>query len=406
MTDQFSAQDPALGYLYQINYALWLLLEAGRDGQEIEIAIEKLDDIDIKKDGNEFQLVQTKHHRVPDFLTNASPDLWKTIRIWCSNFKKKKFDPENTILTIVTTGIAPEGSIANMLRPSACGFRDIEVAVEQLIAVANTSENQTNLSAYAIFKSLSKEEQILLVDKIQVIDASSTIIDLRHKIMNILIYSARKEYVGAVYEHIVGRWFELVITHLYEKSSEYISHKLLINMIDDIREQYYKESLPINIPPSTHIDEKDLEEDQRIFVEQLKLIQIKQRRIKHAISDFYRSSSQRSEWIRDLIIPISELENYDQKLCYEWERIFAIMEEDLEDETIEENIVRKGRDFYAEVMKLNVHIRSRCTEEFITRGSYHILANQLHLGWHINYKDLLSHLVIRKEEADKKEAAS
>ena len=149
-----------------------------------------------------------------------------------------------------------------------------------------------------------------------------------------------------------------------------------------------------------------MEKDQRIFVEQLKLVQIKQRRIKHAISDFYRSSSQRSKWIRDLIIPISELENYDQKLCYEWERIFAIMEEDLEDETIEENIVRKGRDFYAEVMKLNVHIRSRCTDEFITRGSYHILANQLHLGWHLNYKDLLSHLVIRKEETDKKEAAS
>ncbi len=46
MTEQFSAHDPALGYLYQIQYALWLLLEAGRDGQEIEIAIEKLDDID------------------------------------------------------------------------------------------------------------------------------------------------------------------------------------------------------------------------------------------------------------------------------------------------------------------------------------------------------------------------
>ena len=283
MTEQFSAQDPALGYLFQIQYALWLLLEAGRDGQEIEIAIEKLDDIDIKKDGNEFQLVQTKHHRVPDFLTNASPDLWKTIRIWCSNFKKKKFELENTILTIVTTGIAPEGSIANMLRPSACGFRDTEAAVEKLIDVANTSENQTNLSAYTIFKSLSKEEQILLVDKIQVIDASSTIIDLRHKIMNILIYSARKEYVEAVYEHIIGRWFELVITHLYEKSSntvsprkryvstgrlaywpyrmaslhiiftmkqyKYISHKLLINMIDDIREQYYKDLSPLIFLP-------------------------------------------------------------------------------------------------------------------------------------------------------------
>src|SRR5437763_1602187 len=152
MTDQFSAQDPALGYLYQIKYALWLLLEAGKEDQEIEIAIENLDDIEIVKDGNELKLIQTKHHGSPDFLTNASTDLWKTIRIWCSNFKNKKFQIENTILTIVTTGIAPDGSIANMLRPIAYGNRDIEAVVEQLIAVANTSENQKNLSAYTIFK--------------------------------------------------------------------------------------------------------------------------------------------------------------------------------------------------------------------------------------------------------------
>ena len=393
MTEQFSAQDPALGYLYQIKYALWLLLEAGREDQGIEIAIENLDDIEIVKDDNELKLIQTKHHRSPDFLTNASPDLWKTIRIWCSNYKTRKFQVENTILTIVTTGTAPDGSIANMLRPSAFGYRDIEAAVEQLNAVANTSENQKNLSAYTIFKSLSKQEQILLVDKIQVIDASSNIIDLSKKIMSILIYSAREEYVEAVYEHILGRWYELVIAHLYGKSSDYISHKLLTNMIDDIREQYYKESLPINFPHSIQIEEKDLDEDQRIFIEQLKLVQIGQRRIKHAISDFYRSSSQRSQWIRDLLIPIFELETYDDRLYEEWEMIFAIMEEDLEVETKEEDMVKLGRKLYAEVMKLNIHIRSRCTEEFITRGSYHILANQLRLGWHIDFKDYLSHLL-------------
>jgi hypothetical protein len=393
MTNQFSAQDPALGYLYQIKYALWLLLEAGKEDQGIEIAIENLDDIDIIKDGNKLQLIQTKLHRNLDFLTNSSADLWKTIRIWCSNFKDKKFQIENTILTIVTTGIAPDGSIANMLRPIACGGRDVEVAVEKLIDIANRSTSQTNLPAYTIFKSLSKEEQILLVEKIQVLDASSTIIDLRQKIINILTYSARKEYVEAVYEHIVGRWNELVISHLYGKSSDYISHKLLSNMIDDIREQYYKESLPINFPQAMQIEEKDLDEDERIFIEQLKLVQIGEKRIKHAISDFYRSSRQRSLWIKDFLIPIFELETYDAKLYEEWDMIFATMEEDLETVANEEDMVKMGRKLYSEVMRLNIHIRHRCTEEFITRGSYHILANQLRLGWHVCFKDCLSHLL-------------
>ena len=399
MTEQFSAQDPALGYLYQIRYALWFLLEAREEGQELEIAIEKLDDIDIKKNGSEFKLIQTKHHKNPDFLTNACSDLWKTIRIWCSNFKKKKVQIEDTVLVILTTGIAPDGSIANILKPKSYGNRDVDAAVEKLMDVATSSTNQTNKEAYEIFKSFSKEEQIALVEKIQVLDGSPNIIDLRKKTMNILAYTARSEYVEAVYEHIVGRWDELVIRHLYEKSTDYITHKTLSDMIADIREQYYRESLPIHFTRSVEVDQNDLDEDQRIFIEQLKLVKIGKKRIRYAMSDFYRASSQRSKWIRDLSIPISELETYDEKLYHEWERIFARMEEDLEDETVKEVLIREGRDFYEEVMRLNFHIRSRCTEEFITRGSYHMLANQLRLGWHLNFKDLLSHLQDCKEEA-------
>lgn len=192
MNEQFSAQDSVLGYLYQIRYALLLLLEVGMDDQETEIAIERLDDIDIKRDGDKFCLVQTKHHTNPDFLTNACPDLWKTIRIWCSNYKNKKLQVENTILAIVTTGIAKDGSIANMLRPNTCGNRDIETAVEKLAHVASTSISETNKAAYEIFKSLSREEQLILVGRIEVVDAASTIIDLHKKITNILKYSARK----------------------------------------------------------------------------------------------------------------------------------------------------------------------------------------------------------------------
>jgi hypothetical protein len=399
MVDQFSAQDPALGYLYQIRYALWLLLEAGHDDQEeIEVAIEKLDDIDIKEGDGQLRLVQTKHHLSPDFLTNACPDLWKTIRIWCTNFKSKRFQAENTILTIVTTGTAPDKSIASMLRPNAYAKRDLEMVVDQLNKVAQTSENKVNQPAYEIFKSLSREEQIVLIGRIEVLDHACPIIDLRQNITHILRYSARKENINAVYEHLVGWWDELVIKHLHEKSASYLSHTLLTQKIDDIRKQYDENSLPINVPPPTNINVTDLGTDQRTFIEQLKLVRIGDRRVKYAISDFYRASSQRSKWIRDLSISITDLEEFDNKLHREWGEIFGIMEEELAGETNEDMLSKKGREFYGLIMKLNFHIRTRCTEEFITRGSYHMLANQLKLGWHLHYEDLLSQLQNCKDE--------
>lgn len=150
--------------------------------------------------------------------------------------------------------------------------------------------------------------------------------------------------------------------------------------------------LPINMNIA------DLEADQRMFIEQLKLIQVGDRRIKYAISDFYRASSQRSKWIRDLSILITDLEEYDGKLHREWGEVFGIMEEELVDERDKGMLSKKGREFYGMIMKLNFHIRTHCTEEFITRGSYHMLANQLRLGWHLHYEALLSRLQEYKDE--------
>src|SRR4051812_12517828 len=48
-TMDFSAQSSALGYLYQIRYALYLLLRSEKD--ESELAIEKLDDISFVESG-------------------------------------------------------------------------------------------------------------------------------------------------------------------------------------------------------------------------------------------------------------------------------------------------------------------------------------------------------------------
>lgn len=49
-----------LGYLYQVRYALALLLE--NDNPDFQINIEKFDDIAFSKDGVPKQLIQLKHH--------------------------------------------------------------------------------------------------------------------------------------------------------------------------------------------------------------------------------------------------------------------------------------------------------------------------------------------------------
>lgn len=78
-----SAAQSAAGYLYQARLGLAECLRYAYVDSGIDIAIEKLDDVSFEKDGSPLELLQTKHHlKKQADLTNASVDLWKTLRVW------------------------------------------------------------------------------------------------------------------------------------------------------------------------------------------------------------------------------------------------------------------------------------------------------------------------------------
>jgi hypothetical protein len=81
----FSASESALGYLYQCRLALWQTLVKLREQDEVEVSIETLDDVSFSVEGNPAELLQTKHHlNAKASVSDASPDLWKTLRVWIS----------------------------------------------------------------------------------------------------------------------------------------------------------------------------------------------------------------------------------------------------------------------------------------------------------------------------------
>src|SRR5690606_36954653 len=74
----------------------------------------------------------------------------------------------------------------------------------------------------------------------------------------------------------------------------------------------------------------DMDEEKRIFVEQLRLISLKDRNIRKAINDYMKAYYNRSRWVRKELLYDDDLEKYEGKLIEEWERHFDAMLEDLE----------------------------------------------------------------------------
>jgi hypothetical protein len=80
----FSAADSLVGYLYQVRVALLWAMRRLRLGREFIVSLETLDDVLFEtKGGTPEELLQTKHHRNREaVLTDASVDLWKSLRVW------------------------------------------------------------------------------------------------------------------------------------------------------------------------------------------------------------------------------------------------------------------------------------------------------------------------------------
>lgn len=149
---QYSAAASLLGYIYQCRLALLESLKRLKSDPDIAVAIETLDDVVFEKDGSPTEVIQVKHHIARKAnLTNASSDLWKTIRIWCDLFSGG-LSEENSILCLMTTEEAAENSAASHLRIEG---RNIAKAENLLLQTSQTSSNESNKDGYQKFNSLT-----------------------------------------------------------------------------------------------------------------------------------------------------------------------------------------------------------------------------------------------------------
>ncbi|MBX9255642.1 hypothetical protein H1Q63_17170 [Desmonostoc muscorum CCALA 125] len=390
MITGFSAGSQALGYMFQARYALYLILT---NKEELELAVESLDDITFFEDeNNPTELLQLKHHTTQASLTDSSTDLWKTLRVWSTQLQENKISLPDTLLTLVTTAEAPANSVAFLLRPIKA--RNAKLALQKLIEVANNSNNQALTKSFEAFKALDNTQKQLLIDSIQIIDGSPDIIDITPKIKEKLI-AVRREHRDGVYERLEGWWFAKIVKHLRDDSINFISGFEVRDKICEINDQFKPDALPIDFYDLEIPEQPDISQDNRCFVDQLKEIAVHHKRIENAILDYYRAFEQRSRWAREELLFGGEIEKYERKLIDEWERYKLALQDEMLDGNDDELEYKKfGRKVFNWMERdANICIRDQVTEPYVMRGSYHILADERRVHWHPKFLERLTQLL-------------
>lgn len=235
-----------------------------------------------------------------------------------------------------------------------------------------------------------------LIRQTYIIDYASNVINVEKDILKQIRYTCVPKHQKMIYERLEGWWFKKAIDALCSNVPVFVSQNQVRSFIVDVSQQYADDNLPIDITDIGNLQESSFSDNEKIFYEQLRLICLSNRHMQIALRDYYRAFRQRASWIRNNLLYINELEQYEHRLIDEWEHAFATMEENLSTaiNATEDEKAREGRKLFSNMEDKDIRIRPKCQEAFIMRGSYHILANQLKIGWHVDFFERLKQLLI------------
>ena len=380
-----------LGYLYQCRYALLVALKEVKKNPGHELSIERFDDIALGSEGTPHDFIQSKHHPKLSDLSDASVDVWKTILIWANRVKDNPQQSAQTRFILLTTATAKAGSAMEKLRHIE-DQRICPSATEMLLTVARTSTNKATKEGRKAFIDLGNRLRDLLVSNIWVFDRAPNIINVREEIEDELRLSAPPSKIKIFTDDLEGWWVGRVISGLMKDDDSNITLESLLTKTTEIRDEFKADALPLSPGIEDVTGEPISENDSRVFVRQMRLVNVRDAPAASAVKDYYRAFTQRSKWAREELLLDEDAETYDSALKDAFQREAEANEDSLPT-TDDKSKMEAGRKLFHWSRRHNQPLRNR-HEQWLSAGSFQMLSDRKLLGWHPNFKDLLSEEVL------------
>lgn len=380
---EFEASAAALGYAFQLRFALLQALDAYAVGTDWSIGVETADDVEVIQ-GEATTQLQLKH--TAGTLTDASVPLWKTLRIWTSQASTGGND--SVKLVLLTTGPVGLESAPYYLAPHVTGHRDVARAHRQLVKSMAESSSGANATAIAAFGALDEDQQLQLLHRVVVLAEQEGVLDIGEALRARVSIGLGPANAAAFIHRLEGWWFQrcLELLTVDHDQRAAITGEQFDAYVTDLRAGFVGEMLPIDPDIASHDEALDAYLE-RNFVLQLRLVTDMDSRILSAVRDYYRAFTQRSRWMREHLATGSEVENFERRLVEQWRLRFDQMIDDLGQNAAEDQMRQFARDLYAWVESAaHPTIRAGVDEPFLGRGSYHGLADEFRVGWHPEFE--------------------
>lgn len=384
-TDKYAAGEQGLGYVYQIRFALAHLM---KQDESQALLIEADDDVELRDVHGNKMLISLKHKQVGETVGTLSTDFWKSVRIWLNRYIRDGNLACDHSYCMATTARVGSTSLLRYFLVGA-NAKPVDFA-KQLVTKLKSSKAALSAEIENTFSSLTKTQQDDFLARIVIADSSLRIMELDAAFAP-LLRSVATKYRTDVRERMEGWWLREAI-ELIQGERKPITGAEVWAKFAQVNSEYYDERLPITFDDAYPDEGIDAIKDTRQFVEQLRAIGMSSDSLEMAILDFYRAFSQRAHWTRVNALVGGEIRKFELRLVEEWKRArgWAMVKEPQN----EAEYQASGRQLYdwAENQSKGLQIRKDVTEDFVRRGSFHILADEKpvpRLHWHPQFLERL-----------------
>ena len=389
--EKHTARGQALGYFFQLERALsWLsVAPAGSI-----VGIETEDDVVIELLNGEKIFEQDKSSTTNNFPFDAKrKDFWKTLHIWLEALKNREIqNKESPSFYMVTNKIANNNQIVVEIN-TANNKKDALKIVKKLREFAKTIPDGLKDIVGKVI-AFNDEQLAYLLIRIHFIDGSISI-DKSIIVSDLQLPEDDNEYylnalTGYIFNTLTENWRDNKPGKIYRNDFVRLKNKLIQEHFKD----FFNEETIRLADIAAEADAEILNSNK--YIEQLKIIESEDEEIFEAIEDYLRSSKARTEMA---------------KKGYLWEQAFLNMNDDLKSRWLtifrqKRNLqssnklsdIELGRDILYSTLDHKATINGYPTRNyFLTKGTYHYLANELFVGWHPKFKKLIKK---KKDEQD------
>jgi hypothetical protein len=371
-----------LGYSIQTTRMTCLLLKTQRGST---VSLEVFEDIGVtNQDGSRVaqQAKSTTSSQNP--ISDFSKELWKTFSNWIDAVDRKELLVDSTTFEIYVTTeqdgyIAKELSDAQKEEDVDKVLDEIESLYKQrkpklsgeLICYVEKVLNYDRRVLQKLFKQfhLHFGQNNIFLELVQVLETNQAIPDD-------IIQEVGKYLLGWVKERVESQ----IQNNMPALITEDEFRKELVAIIRKLDRSLILESFAPN-PEKSDVENEKVQ----TYVLQLDIIDADEDEKLEAINDYLRSRIERFEWSRRGLVSKTSFADFSNELLRIWRNSktkIVIAHKNVTE-------VDKGKLLFTECMGVQQNLQGLSVPRYFLAGSFHTIADELLIGWHPRFEEIL-----------------